>query len=91
MPFFCLLFTNVLLLNDVEGLVFCSFTWVLYERGELTRYFEGDDVPGYALYTATWGLIVPHLAEAYPGNRKMGMQVRQIHSFHSFFSPGYLD
>ncbi len=54
----------------------CSFTWVLYKRGELERYFEGDDVPGYALYTATWGLIVPHLAEAYPGNRKMGVQVR---------------
>ncbi len=54
----------------------CSFTWVLYEGGELKRYFEGDDVPGYALYTATWGLIVPHLAEAYPGNRKMGVQVQ---------------
>lgn len=53
----------------------CSFTWVLYERGELQRYFEGDDLPGYALYTATWGLIVPHLSEAFPGNRKMGVQV----------------
>lgn len=59
-----------------KSIVFlCSFTWVLYERGELERYFEGDDVPGYALYTATWGLIVPDLAEAYPGNRKMGVQV----------------
>ena len=49
---------------------------MLYERGELNRYFEGDDLPGYALYTATWGLVVPHLAEAYPGNRKMGVQVQ---------------
>lgn len=54
---------------------------MLYERGELNRYFEGDDVPGFALYTATWGLIVPHLAEAYPGNRKMGVQVQAQNGF----------
>lgn len=52
-----------------------SFTWVLWERGQLGRYFEGDDLPGYTLYTATWGLIVPDLADAYPGNRRMGVQV----------------
>jgi hypothetical protein len=54
----------------------CSFTWVLFERGQLGHYFEGDDVPGYVLYTATWGLIVPDLIERYPGNRKMGVQAR---------------
>ena len=54
----------------------CSFTWVLYERGHLGQYFEGNDVPGYALYTATWGLIVPDLIERYPGNRKMSVRVR---------------
>ena len=53
-----------------------SFTWVLFQRGELGHHFEGDDVPGYALYTATWGLIVPGLLERYPGNRKMAVQVR---------------
>ncbi len=52
-----------------------SFTWVLWERGQLGRYFEGDDLPGYTLYTATWGLIAPALADAYPGNRRMGVQV----------------
>ncbi len=53
----------------------CSFTWVLWERGQLGRYFEGDDLPGYTLYTATWGLIAPELADAYPGNQRMGVQV----------------
>lgn len=53
----------------------CSFTWVLFKRGQLGHYFEGDDVPGYALYTATWGLIVPDLISRYPGNRRMGVQV----------------
>ena len=61
--------------HKVPGPV-CSFTWLLFERGQLGQYFEGDDVPGYALYTATWGLIVPELIERYPGNRKMSVQVR---------------
>ena len=58
------------------GRCVCSFTWVLFKRGELGKHFEGDDVPGYALYTATWGLIVPGLLERYPGNRKMAVQAR---------------
>jgi len=53
---------------------------VLYEKGNLRRYFEGDDIPGFALYTATWGLIAPKLAAAFPGNRKMGVQVRSLDS-----------
>ena len=62
--------------NITLCLCVCSFTWVLFKRGELGQHFEGDDVPGYALYTATWGLIVPGLLERYPGNRKMAVQVR---------------
>ena len=60
----------------MKGRCVCSFTWVLFKRGQLGQHFEGDDVPGYALYTATWGLIVPGLLERYPGNRKMAVQVR---------------
>ncbi|CAL8464093.1 g3628 [Coccomyxa elongata] len=67
--------SDPMIIGLIDQSIANCFTWVLYERGELKRYFEGDDVPGYALYTATWGLIVPHLAEAYPGNRKMGVQV----------------
>ena len=66
----------------MKGRCVCSFTWVLFKRGELGQHFEGDDVPGYALYTATWGLIVPGLLERYPGNRKMAVQVRS-HVPHS--------
>ena len=62
----------------MKGRCVCSFTWVLFKRGELGQHFEGDDVPGYALYTATWGLIVPGLLERYPGNRKMAVQVRVL-------------
>lgn len=28
----------------------------------------------FALYTATWGLTVPGLADVYPGNRRMAVQ-----------------
>ena len=51
---------------------------MLFERGQLRRAFEGDDLPGFTLYTATWGLIVPGLADAYPGNRKMAVQAREL-------------
>ncbi len=47
-----------------------SFTWVLHERGALRLWLGPDDVPDYALYTATWALIAPRLPELYPGARR---------------------
>ncbi|CAL5226835.1 g9699 [Coccomyxa viridis] len=66
---------NPLIIGILDQSLATCFTWVLFERGQLGQYFEGDDIPGYALYTATWGLIVPELIERYPGNRKMSVQV----------------
>ncbi|KAK9814626.1 hypothetical protein WJX72_008927 [[Myrmecia] bisecta] len=67
---------SMLFANIDQSIVNC-FTWVLFQRGLLDRQFEGDDLPGSALYTTTWLLAVPQLPLKYP-NREMAVQVHVL-------------
>ncbi len=40
---------------------------MLHERRALQLWLAADEVPDYALYTATWALIAPQLADLFPG------------------------
>ncbi|KAK9819379.1 hypothetical protein WJX81_003680 [Elliptochloris bilobata] len=65
---------EAMLVGIIDQSIVNCFTWVLHERGALRLWLAAGDLPDYALYTATWALIVPKLPELFPGNRAMGLQ-----------------